>query len=509
MSLFRGNERSYGRYYRQGKMETIKDQVPTINDFEMHLDGELGIGIVPVMDDGMCYFGAIDVDAHGDLPDIDLLALEKRVRENDLPLSVCRSKSGGAHLYLFGAEPLRASLVRTALSKWAEILGHGGCEIFPKQSKLLTNDDGTQALGNWINLCYFDANNTDQLRYSFEGGKQVPLNYFVDLAESRKITGPVLVERSDTDHGGAPPCIQKIISQGVPMDQRNQALFNLGVYLKQAYPETWKDKAFDLNAKFEVPLDHAGSKKTIASVGRRDYRYKCKEEPCKSLCNSRVCVTRKFGITQEENNELTLGKPPVFKNLRKITTDPVRWLLEVDELDITLSTIELLDFRKVRDAIADRLTKLVAAMKNAQWQVILYPLMEKATVIEAPETASTSGIIKAKLNTFIQKADFNSDGHDIKERQALLHGAPVVQYRKEDNINDRVVYFQGEAFDEYLRKSRCADIKGAALWMILSNAGVRHTKLYITNSKSINIWYVLITPENNIEYSKVEIPNEF
>jgi len=193
MSLFRGNERSYGRYYLNNKMETVKDQVPTVSDFELHLTGKQGIGVVPVMDDDMCYFGAIDIDAHGDLPDIDLSDLEKRVRENDLPLSVCRSKSGGAHLYLFCAEPLKASLVRTALSKWAQVLGYGGCEIFPTQRTLFTSNDGTRAFGNWINLCYFDTEKTK--RYSVEGGKQIPLDYFVDLAESRKITGGALVKK--------------------------------------------------------------------------------------------------------------------------------------------------------------------------------------------------------------------------------------------------------------------------------------------------------------------------
>jgi len=122
-----------------------------------------------------------------------LVALEKKVRENDLPLSVCRTNSGGAHLYLFGAEPLKAPLVRTALSKWAELLGHGGCEIFPKQGQLVLEEDGSRSRGTWLNLCYFNVENTK--RYSVEGGKQIPLDYFVDLAESRKITGGALVKK--------------------------------------------------------------------------------------------------------------------------------------------------------------------------------------------------------------------------------------------------------------------------------------------------------------------------
>ena len=512
MSLFRGNTRSFGRFYvKSGRLETIKGVELGLGEFSSHLSGKEGIGIVPIMDNGLCYFGAIDIDTHEDNePDTDLVELEKKVRGYDLPLSVCRSKGGGAHLYLFGTEPLKASLVRTALTKWAELLGYGGTEIFPKQSKILKDENGDLLFGTWLNLCYFDAESKAQLRYSIEGGKQVPLEYFLDLAESRKVSGAVLVERSDTDHNGAPPCIQKMISGGVGAGYRNQALYNVVIYLRKAYPETWKDKAFDLNAKiFDSPLAHLEAKKTIASAGRRDYRYKCKEEPCRSLCNSSVCITRKFGITPDEKNELTLGKPPEFQNLRKVTTDPVKWLMAVDGNDIVLSTIELVDFRKVREAIADRLTKLVAPMKNDTWQSILYPLMESAAVIIAPDEASTAGIIRAKLNSFVLKADLNSDGTNLKDRETLNAGSPVVQIRKENDSVSRVVYFRGQDFVDFLKKNRSEELKGSALWMVMRDAGVGHCKLRIGSKSSIQAWYVPITADNDIEFSRVEIKNEF
>jgi len=509
MSLFRGNDRSFGRFFHDGHMETIKDEEITIGVFEQHLIGETGVGVVPIMDNSTCYFGAIDVDAHGDLPDIDLEELEKKVRENDLPLTVCRSKSGGAHLYLFGAEPLKAPLVRTALSKWAELLGYNGCEVFPKQNVLLKNDDNSMQLGNWINLCYFDAENKEQLRYSIEGGKKVPLEYFLDLAESRKMTGPVLVERSDVDHKGAPPCIQKMISNGVADGHRNLALYNLVVYLKQAYPETWKDKAFDLNSKiFDLPLLHAEAKKVVSSASRRDYRYKCKEEPCKSRCNSQICITRKFGITPDENNEMALGKPPGFDNLRKITTEPVKWLMAVDGQDIVLATTELMDYRRVRESVADRLTRLIAPMKNEQWQGILHPLMQQATIIDAPDEASIPGIVRAKLNSFIRKADLKSDGKDTKDREILHSGAPVVQIRKDKDQEDRVVYFRGQDFVDFLKKNRSEELKGSNLWMAVRAAGVNHCKLRV-GSTSIRVWYVPISDDNLIELEGVEIKDEF
>src|SRR5690606_4115987 len=155
-ALFRGNDRSHGFFYpSNGGMETVKKKI-TMSDFERHLSGKVGVGVVPIMDDDQCWFGAIDIDAHGDTPDIELDELEEGIRENDLPLVLCRSKSGGAHLYVFMTEPVAAKTMRKVLSNWAGILGHAGVEIFPKQESL-PESGGEKQLGNWINLCYFSA----------------------------------------------------------------------------------------------------------------------------------------------------------------------------------------------------------------------------------------------------------------------------------------------------------------------------------------------------------------
>ena len=153
--LFRGNKRSFGQWFPDnGRMKTEKIEVPP-ESYEGHLRGKTGVGIVPVMDNSRCYFGAIDIDAHGADESIDLVSLSNKVNQQDLPLIVCRSKSGGAHVYLFCREALPAEDVRTALTNWAVQLGYPGVEIFPKQSKLRRTGDGDRPLGNWINLPYF------------------------------------------------------------------------------------------------------------------------------------------------------------------------------------------------------------------------------------------------------------------------------------------------------------------------------------------------------------------
>lgn len=506
--LFRGNVRSYGEYNPMTrKMQTIKDDIgPTYDTFKHHLTGVMGAGIVPIMDSGDCWFGAIDIDAHGDAPDIDLVELDHIIREKDLPLTVCRSKSGGAHLYLFGSEPLPARVLRAALAKWAERLGYPGVEVFPKQDRLAVDHEGAQQYGNWINLCWFDADSPECLRYAVEGGRRITLEHFLDIAESRRVSAAMLVERSADEHSEAPPCIQRMISDGVGHGQRNEALFNLCVYLKQAYPETWREKAFDLNARvFDDPLAHAEAKKAIASVARKDYRYRCKEEPCRSLCKSHLCVTRKFGITPEEKGEMDMGAYPEFGPLEKINTEPPRWYLYVDGVRIPLTTMDMMDYKSIRVAVADHMTRLIPPMKNERWQTILHNLMTSTVEYDAPEEASAKGFLKARLSEFLHRADLDSDGTNKKDREHLTHGVPVVQLH--ESSGDRCVFFRAQDFIDFLKKSRSEEMKGPALWLAMKSMGVEHVRMRVARSV-MSVWYVPISFVDRFEYSEPNIEVE-
>ncbi len=504
MKLFHGNQRSYGVWNKKtGKVKTEKEQV-TRKQYDDHINGVVGLGLVPILDEGTCWFGAIDIDAHGDAPDIDLVELEAMVRDKDLPLMVCRSKSGGAHLYVFGSEPLPAKLLRHTLAKWAARLGHKGCEIFPKQDSLLEDAEGERQLGNWINLPWFDAMNPECNRYAVEGGDRIDFGYFLDLAESRRVSAARLVELGHDEHEDAPPCIQKIISGGVSRGQRNEALYNVVVYLKKAFPETWKDKAFDLNSRiFPDPLPFAEAKKTIASAGRRDYKYRCKEEPCRSLCQSSLCVTRKYGITPDDKSELEMGEQLEFGPLEKINTTPPKWVLHVGGAAVDLTTTELMDFRYVRIAVAEKLTKLIPPMKNEKWQVMLHDMMNNTVEIEAPDDASVGGLIKRRLYEFLGRTDLTVDG-EIQDRQNLLLGMPVVQTA---NDGSRRVFFRGSDFVDYLRKSRSEELKGPNLWMALRDMGVEHGRMRVGKTV-VPVWSAPLTEEHEIEFVDVNMEPE-
>ena len=122
--LFAGLSRAHGRYElsgettqagkAKGKARTMREPVTDIL-WAKHLKGEIGLGIVPIRDDGTCMFGVIDVDRY----DVDIKEIEKRIKRLGFPLLVLRSKSGGAHLIIFFKNPIDAAIVRNQLAEIA------------------------------------------------------------------------------------------------------------------------------------------------------------------------------------------------------------------------------------------------------------------------------------------------------------------------------------------------------------------------------------------------------
>lgn len=305
-ALFRGRENAHGQYFIDPK-HPAKKKVTTVagpaseDDWSRHLKGVgAGLGIVPIRQDNHCYFGAIDIDAHDGAPETDLSALAAVVAMLQLPLVVCRSKSGGAHLYLFLSDPAPTKLVRAKLKEFAATLNleknNDGrpVEIFAKQDRLKPGEKG-----NWINLPYQAADDTN--RYAVDdGGDRLSLADFLSFAEARRISSLELeafqVKGANPFRDG-PPCLETLHDIGFPQGMRNQGMYNVGVFFKLAHPEDWQARTMAYNdERCDPPLRPAEMQQIIRSLEKRDYAYTCNQEPLAGHCNRAVCKKRKYGI---------------------------------------------------------------------------------------------------------------------------------------------------------------------------------------------------------------------
>lgn len=503
LALYDSNKRSVGRFdVRNGKVHTVYHP-PTVVDWHDHLLGKEGIGCVPIHDDDTCKWAALDIDNHGSEDDTPIAPVDEKVRASKLPLILCRSKSGGIHAYVFFDKPQPAGRVRAVLARWAEMIGFAGCEVFPKQSKLANNSrDGGKALGNWINMPYLGAD--EGVRYAFRDGKKLLLRDFIDTAERVKCTDTDLDQSILFDHPHAPPCIQQLLLKGAPSGQRNEALFNVTIYLRRAFPDGFEDRARDLNgAIFDKPLPRAELARTVSSAGRPDYSYRCGEEPVRSLCDRDTCIKRKFGINKDEYDALSAAQSlPLFAALTKYCSEPVRWEMSIDDVRVSnIPTEILLDWSAMRKLAAEKLTKIFPLIKNQEWERILSPLMKEARIVDAPDDASVAGIIRARLREFAGKADLMSTGEIVADRKAMLRGLPCVQVYQ----GERVVMFRAQDFVNFLKRAKAESLTGVNLWFAVKDIGVGHTKLR-AGEYNINVWYVPLDEvmKDNPEPSKPE-----
>ena len=155
--IFEGNNSAYGIMRRTGEVTDkgkavakaqIKREKVVDYLWQDHLDGkDPALGIIPINENNMCRWGCIDIDEYN----LDHLNVMRNVKGMGFPLVTFRSKSGGAHLFLFAKEFVPAILMQTKLKAMSEALGYGGSEIFPKQTEILVERGDT---GNFLYLPY-------------------------------------------------------------------------------------------------------------------------------------------------------------------------------------------------------------------------------------------------------------------------------------------------------------------------------------------------------------------
>lgn len=513
MSLFRGNSRSYGEWDpkkpKNRAMQTIKGQPVGYDQMKAHIDGVMGIGVVPIRDDGTCFWGALDVDNHGQDKDLDLLAIESKVKAHKLPLVVCRSKSGGAHLYLFGSEPLRADMLKTVLTQWMADLKLDGSDcIFPKQTRLVLDNGGNRPLGNWINLPYFNAYNTD--RYAIIDGKKCSFDLFLTNAELASVSQDDLEVYYGSEHSEAPPCIRQALCHGIGEGSRNEALFHITIYNRKRNPEGAREMSHAMQPElFSDPLPFYEADRTIKSAARKSYGYLCKKEPWKGWCDKEACRKIKYGISETEYETLLADtKLPLFSDLVKyLNTEPVMWELKMNGVPITLTTEELVDYRVMRIKAMEKLHMMLPSkIKSGQWtDEILADLMNSVRVEEAPEESGPSGVLALRLDEFLRKSDLRSDGSDIRDRTGLLRGMPVVQIFK----GERVIMFRSVDFEDYLKRTRTDIPRNKSLWHRANrDMGVCFDRVRV-KEQVISIWYVLADKIAEVRHDPINFNPEF
>lgn len=488
MRLFAGLDRAHGRYViprgarpqERGKLHdsswasTVHAPI-TRGDWENHLAGTAGLGVVPIRDDDTCVFGVIDVDVYP----LDLPALNQRVAVLGLPLTVCRTKSGGAHLYFFASAPARAEEVRGRLMEWSAALGHSGVEVFPKQTHLVPQSDGS-----WINLPYVGGDRS--LRYALRpDSTAMTVEEFVAYAEAQAVTPEALhawtipVAPDDPFLEG-PPCLQTLAIKGFG-DWQNNALFDICVYLRKRFEIGWETRVDEYNRKFlSPPVPDKAVRAIIKSVHKKQYNYMCKQEPICGVCNKAVCQTRTYGV-----GVINSDPGVVFGPLLKLETDPPFYIWEVDGAQLELQIDDLMDQRRFHRLVIARLNKWPNLVGAGDWQKIVRDKLAGVTVVTAPEDATKRGQFMAHLQRFCTG---RVRGASLDE---LLLGKPFTDATR--------TYFCSTDLFQYLTQHRFTGAGEREMFHWLREGGVEnHFK--VVKGKGLRYWSIPRFPEQTEEH---------
>lgn len=483
MERFAGLPRAHGRYVIgkqdptkvkvQGRAETVHEGVTAAN-WAAHLDGRMGIGIVPIRDDATVRFGAIDVDVY----DLDLNELEQRVREARLPLVLCRTKSGGAHLYLFGSEDLPAALVRDKLMAWAVELGYPGVEVFPKQAKLdprPRKEGQPPDVGNWINMPYF--NHAQTVRYAIVAGRILNAEEFLEHAQAVAVTELELHATDFQDNRfrdvfeEAPPCLQVLARKGFGEGGRNNAMFNIGVYLRKRYgDEEWQGHMDQMNATFmQPPLGHREVATVIKSVARKSYAYRCKEPPINAVCSKQICLSRKFGVGGAADD------PGVaFGRMTKLLTEPATWYWDINGARLSFTTQELMEQKRFHAACIEHLNLWPEQVSGARWREIVQEGTKTCEELAVPMDATSEGQFLLYLE------EFCCGRAPAQQPDELILGKPWT--------NEARTYFRWSDLDRFIKQQR-QEWTNRQAWHLLRQFGGQDHTLKI-KGRTVRCWSV-------------------
>ena len=449
--IFNGLKRAYGCTYintqptngekLKGK-SFIKREPVTLEHYQNHLKGiEPTLGIVPIRDDNTCIWGCIDVDSYAGFDHIKLL---NKIKLFKLPLVVCRSKSGGAHIFLFSRKFIEAKIMRDKLLEIRAVLGFANAEVFPKQIELKSEED----TGNFLNLPYFQGDKTT--RYAFtQEGKAATLEEFYVLANesSSSDVSRIKVERPQSEFSDGPPCIETLAAEKISEGGRNAALFHFAVFAKKKW-KNWKEKVSWFHENYMTgELDQAEIDIVKKQHEKKDWGYKCNDEPMCSHCDKALCRTRKHGI----------GNAPTFpelSDLQEIKLENPYYYLNVDGKRLKLDSPKHLRQPSLfEEACIAGVGILPPTMKTKDWKALVNGLLAGREIIEAPEGMKTEDQLLEHLE------DYCSDRRQTKRKEDIERGNV---WSDEESHHFKFRHF----FHDHLQRRRWShDYQKTSAWM--------------------------------------------
>jgi hypothetical protein len=373
------------------------------------------------------------------------------------------------------------------LQQISAALGYGGSEIFPKQIKLhLDRDD----VGNFLNLPYY--NSEDGLRYAIkDDGTSATLDEFIELYEQYKQTPEQVTklqiggEAEQHQLTDGPPCLQILAKNKISEGGRNNGLFNLGVYLRKAYPDSWESEILKYNMEYlDPPLPLNEVNIVAKQLEKKDYVYKCSDAPINAHCNKTLCLTRKHGVGAAVQGA-------VIANLRKYNSTPPVWFVDVNGEPLEMDTDALLNQATFQRSCMEQLNFMPRSVSKIIWENRIGSLMQEmkdneSAIIEVAQDASITGQFYDHLEEFCRHMQ------QAQDKEEILLKRPWTDEEQQKT------YFRLKDFDAFLKRNKFFEYKSHKIAQRLRDMGGESVVLAIKR-RPIRVWQIPSFDAVNVE----------
>ncbi|UWM77430.1 hypothetical protein N1937_09505 [Rhizobium sp. WSM4643] len=477
----------------RGSARTIRKE-PTLELYGRHLEGAAPLGICPLRPDDTCLWGCIDDDDRK----VDHAALVRRVRAAGLSAIVCRSKSGGAHLYFFLSSPMPAADLQGKLREIATSLGYPPeTEVFPKQ----TRNADIDKTGGWLNLPYFGGDGTDRHAVK-ETGLALSVAEFLDLAERSAMTPEQFMtlkaspDRPSSAHAGGDVTsdeFEKMLARwlrelaGAPHGKRDDILMQVARDVGRCSSVIAIDK----------PAAEWQARVVWRKLGKNDQEF-----------DQQWKHNVEWGEKKGNPPRLCDGDggggrfPDIDGIVVLVGGEEDEWRLTLRGWgDITLPVREVMHFYTFNVKCAARLGAIFDQMKQDAWYQKLRDARDQATFEQIPEAETPEYEMRELLRVFL------TDKYRADTLDEILLGKP---YLDEDEGRR---YFQFK-FQKFLLRMDSSfgklkpNVAGRWVRRAIGKENLIETKKMI-KGKAIKVYYVpaeIVDPTPELPLPKVEKP---
>jgi hypothetical protein len=498
--FFCGNKEAYGQHSflpeekgltntkLKGKNWTVKEEV-TEKQYESHLKGLTGLGVIPINNENKVKFIVLDIDNY------DPIYIKKmvfKIYHNRLPFLPFRSKSGGLHLYIFFKEFIEFAKIKDRIQDFFPALGlKNNIEIFPKQKILKTDKPGETVTGNWINLPYYNKDNPIQYLIDKDFTSVNFLKALHIIEQSSITLDQFLFVIDNLMLQDAPPCLQSIFFSG-ETNHRNEYLFNIASYLKIKNGENFEFELSEINQQLLSPLENKEIEDTIIkSQKKKEYIYKCNQLPCSENCSKDVCQTRKYGKGTKEVSELS------FEDMTQYKSDPPYYEWVINGITLTFfSESDIINQFRFRELCARELHILPAKLKDNVWSKIVNLALKNMIIkeIDIADDLSPGSIFLNNIYDFLEN---RVPAENIN--QLLIDRV----YKNEET---QTYIFRGKYIIDYLyNQKKFNNFKATEIQNRLKKLGGYIDRLYVDKeNKSLRVWRIPFKSIEDLKISSIQ-----